>query len=246
MRVRQRDMDAEFEGLPVRKRARLEAVDASNALAIVSVTDKRTQQQYNVELNVFETLCSPETTLTVPDHFEFTITYQRMPPFVGPRRAAAAELRDIWPTMDLCYNWYITAWRKAYVKFDILPNGCISMKPECLSIYSRKRTTVRPTIQVRRPRVRVKKAGVTYCPLWTHVIRYAVAGELIRTNPLVTSGAYNADEVDLSHLCDNPNCVLFAHLSWEPNTVNWDRMACHHNGVCAGHGDYPDCLFVRQ
>ena len=47
---------------------------------------------------------------------------------------------------------------------------------------------------------------------------------------------------DASHLCHNKACVLPEHISYEPHAVNNGRKTCVNEGMCLGHGQYPDCL----
>ena len=48
--------------------------------------------------------------------------------------------------------------------------------------------------------------------------------------------------LDVSHLCHNSLCVNPMHLVAEPHFVNNNRITCANNGVCMGHGEYPNCL----
>ena len=52
--------------------------------------------------------------------------------------------------------------------------------------------------------------------------------------------------IDSSHLCHNPLCILPEHINMEPHTVNNTRQFCVHNVKCSGHTMngvvYPECL----
>lgn len=46
---------------------------------------------------------------------------------------------------------------------------------------------------------------------------------------------------DVSHLCHNRQCVNLQHLSYEPHSVNNNRMPCKLDGECSGHHGFQDC-----
>lgn len=48
--------------------------------------------------------------------------------------------------------------------------------------------------------------------------------------------------LDISHLCHNPLCINPLHLVAEPHHINNNRISCTNNGVCMGHGEYPNCI----
>ena len=53
--------------------------------------------------------------------------------------------------------------------------------------------------------------------------------------------------IDISHLCHQPRCIRFDHLSREPHKVNEQRKDCKRSGICEGHRDehhlqYKKCI----
>lgn len=55
--------------------------------------------------------------------------------------------------------------------------------------------------------------------------------------------AYNlAPSNDVSHLCHNRQCVNLHHLSFEPHTINNNRLVCKNSGECFSHHGFSDCL----
>lgn len=46
----------------------------------------------------------------------------------------------------------------------------------------------------------------------------------------------------VSHLCHNPSCIKFSHLSYEPPKINNSRQICKKDGECTGHRGYKKCL----
>lgn len=50
--------------------------------------------------------------------------------------------------------------------------------------------------------------------------------------------------IDISHLCHNPTCVNFKHLSREPRSVNEARRRCQLARRCTQEHDDPHCIFV--
>ena len=45
----------------------------------------------------------------------------------------------------------------------------------------------------------------------------------------------------VSHLCHEPRCVRFDHLTLEPKEINGDRVHCKNQGVCTGT-HLPACI----
>ena len=50
------------------------------------------------------------------------------------------------------------------------------------------------------------------------------------------------DTMDVSHVCHNKLCVNLEHLSYEPHSVNNNRMVCKNDGECYGHHGFMDCI----
>ena len=45
----------------------------------------------------------------------------------------------------------------------------------------------------------------------------------------------------VSHLCHNKLCINIQHLSYEPQTINNNRLICKNAGECSLHYGYPRC-----
>lgn len=52
----------------------------------------------------------------------------------------------------------------------------------------------------------------------------------------------NSASYDVSHLCHNRLCVNVQHLSYEPHSINNNRLVCKNDGECHGHYGFKDCL----
>lgn len=50
------------------------------------------------------------------------------------------------------------------------------------------------------------------------------------------------DSQDVSHLCHNRCCVKLEHLSYEPHSINNQRLVCKNESECCGHHGYSHCL----
>ena len=73
-----------------------------------------------------------------------------------------------------------------------------------------------------------------------HVVVYATRGEALHN--LEWFSEKNANKIDLSHLCHNPDCINAEHLNFEPNEVNLASNLCQSVKHCKGHGKYPNCI----
>lgn len=51
---------------------------------------------------------------------------------------------------------------------------------------------------------------------------------------------------DVSHLCHEPRCCNFQHLSLEPHSVNTQRSQCKQEGHCFGHRQFKSCQLDGQ
>lgn len=58
--------------------------------------------------------------------------------------------------------------------------------------------------------------------------------------------AFNIQPADheVSHICHQPRCCKFEHLSFEPHAINVQRNTCKAEGKCSGHGQYKSCINI--
>ena len=49
---------------------------------------------------------------------------------------------------------------------------------------------------------------------------------------------------DISHICHNKMCINLAHLTREPHHINMARKQCCGTGICFGHNEQPNCIFL--
>ena len=63
---------------------------------------------------------------------------------------------------------------------------------------------------------------------------------------MLSRGVYDLpgkdEQVDVSHICHTPRCILANHLVLEAHTINMERRACEMAKKCSGQHE-PQCLF---
>ena len=102
-------------------------------------------------------------------------------------------------------------------KYVCVKNGCHTWHGEADRCgYGQFRITFRGA------RIRLK----------AHRVMFAMA------NPNITLAA----SMDVSHLCHNKLCVSPEHLSYEPYSINNNRMVCKNEGECHSHHGFKDCM----
>lgn len=79
--------------------------------------------------------------------------------------------------------------------------------------------------------VRIQFRGARVC-LKAHRVIFALSNKDI----VLT------ESKDVSHLCHNRCCVKLEHLSYEPHSINNQRLVCRNEGECFGHHGYSHCF----
>src|SRR4051794_40147564 len=101
-------------------------------------------------------------------------------------------------------------------------NGCYST---CEKYNSYNGKAVRPRTYVKNLVTKQLKPL-----LFTHIVLFAKTGVTAHNHQLTTHGGVPVSELDASHYCHNPFCILLAHIGFEPNSVNQKRRKCFNRG----------------